>query len=98
MKKIFKLQIENKTPERQADSIKYEVKKYIKRERKKELPEGADYWDFDCKIGPQESSALVIHPSEINSSIDKQLNDQAEAFYLEIIAKPGHRAKKPKTK
>ncbi|WP_127716845.1 DUF6172 family protein [Halobacteriovorax sp. HLS] len=98
MKKIFKLKIDNKTPERQADSIKYEVKKYIKRERKKDLPEGADYWDFDCKIGLEESNANIIHSQEINPSIDKLLNDQVEAFYLEIIAKPGHRAKKPQAK
>lgn len=93
MKKIFKLKVDNKTPERQADSIKYEIKKYIKRERKKELPETADYWDFDCKIGDAESSAEKIHLKEVNSSIDKQLELGKESFYLEILARTACRVK-----
>jgi hypothetical protein len=93
MKKIFKLKVENKKPERQADSIKYEVKKYIKRERKKKLPETADYWDFDCKIGAQEDSAEKIHLKEINPSIDKQLELGSESFYLEILARATSRVK-----
>jgi hypothetical protein len=94
MKKIFKLIVENKTPERQADSIKYEVKKYLKRERKKDLPENTDYWDFACKIGDTETDTREIHTQELNPSIDEYLNKGTESFYLEILAKPGHRTKK----
>ena len=42
MKKIFKLKVENKTIERQADTIRAEVKKYLKRERNKKLPDKFD--------------------------------------------------------
>lgn len=94
MKKNFKIKIENKTPERQVDSIKYEIKKYLKRERKKELPENADYWDFDCKIGETETETKEIHTQELNPSIDELLQKSAESFYLEILAKPGYRLKK----
>ncbi len=93
MKKIFKLKVDNKTLERQADSIKYEIKKYLKRERKKKLPDSADYWDFDCKIGESEESSEKIHIKEVNSSIDKQLELGRESFYLEILARAAARVK-----
>ena len=48
MKKTFSFKVSNKNRDRQTDSIKYEIKKYIARERRKALPEGGDFWDFDC--------------------------------------------------
>ena len=41
MKKVFKLQVENRNPERQLEAVKNEIRKYMKRERKKKLPEDA---------------------------------------------------------
>lgn len=96
MKKNFKLSHPKLELPRLVDSIKHEVKKYIKRERRKKLPEGADFLDFDCKFGPDEASAEVIHVSSINKNISKAEADKLESFYLEIIAKPGIRTKKPK--
>lgn len=91
MKKTFSLTHEKiKTP-RLVDSIKYEVKKYLKRERRKQLPEGADFWDFDCKYGTTEATADVIHVSELNKSIDHAAEQSLKSFYLEIMAKTGHR-------
>ena len=94
MKKTMSLRAPNKTPERQCDSIKYEIRKYITRERKKTLPEGVDFWDFDCKIGATEASAQVIHVAEINKKIDVLFSEGKESFYMEILAKPAKRAKK----
>ena len=96
MKKVFSLVDKKIAPERMADKIKNEVKKYIKRERKKSLPEGADFWDFDCHIGNDEQSTIEIHEKEISKSIDQLLESQSESFYLEIIAKSAKRNKKPK--
>ena len=91
MKKTFSLTHEKiKTP-RLVDAIKYEVKKYLKRERRKQLPAGADYWDFDCKYGATEQTADVIHVSELNKSIDHAAEQSLTSFYLEILAKTGHR-------
>lgn len=91
MKKTFSLTHEKiKTP-RLVDSIKHEVKKYLKRERRKQLPSGADYWDFDCKYGVSEETADVIHVSELNKSIDQAATQSLSSFYLEILAKPAHR-------
>jgi hypothetical protein len=94
MRKTFSLTHEKiKTP-RLADAIKYEVKKYLKRERNKKLPEGADYWDFDCKFGHKETTADVIHVSAINKSIDEAEKLALKSFYLEIIAKAANRNSK----
>ncbi|MDH5425756.1 MAG: DUF6172 family protein [Gammaproteobacteria bacterium] len=95
MKKTFKLSHDRIKPERLVEAIKHEVKKYIKRERKRKLPAGVDFLDFDCRFGAEEISSDVIHLSEINKSIDWAVSKELDSFYLEIIAKPGHRTPKP---
>ena len=95
MKKIFSLSHEKiKTP-RLVDSIKHDVKKYIRRERNKQLPEDADFLDFDCKYGHTKESAEVVHLSAINKHIDEAEKLELSSFYLEIVAKSGYRTKKP---
>ncbi len=74
-------------------AAKHDAKKYLKRERNKKLPEGADYWDFDCKYGETEELAKTIHVSTINEHIDQAEQKGLESFYLEILAKPGVRNK-----
>jgi len=73
-----------------------EVRKYIKRERRKELPEGVDFWDFDCKFGSTEESAEVVHISELSKLMGKAEEQNLDSFYVEILAKPGHRNKTAK--
>jgi len=95
MKKTFLLTHKKiKTP-RLVDSIKHEIKKYIKRERNKKLPDGADFWDFDCKYGHKEAIADVVHVSALNKCVDDAVKHELESFYLEIIAKPAIRTLKP---
>ena len=97
MKKEFKLMNDPKLePARKVDAVKHEINKYIARERKKRAAEGADFWDFDCKFGKDKESSVVIHVSEINKSIDLQVANLEESFYIEILAKPGHRTNKTK--
>lgn len=94
MKKTFELTHPKIKRPRRVEAIKYEVKKYIKRERRKTLPVDVDFWDFDCRFGNDEASSEVIHLSAINRSISQVEADQLDSFYLEILAKPGYRAKK----
>jgi hypothetical protein len=96
MKKTFKLTHPKIKVPRLVEAIKFEVKKYIKRERNKKLPEKVDFWDFDCRFGVDQASSEVIHLSAINKSIDEAESKGLESFYLEILVKPGHRTKKPK--
>ena len=95
MKKTFKLTSEKLTLPRLVEAIKYEVKKYIKRERRRALPEDADYWDFDCRFGVDAASSKVVHLSEINKLISSAESEQLESFYLEILVKACHRGKTP---
>lgn len=94
MKKTFKLTHPKIAPPRLMDAIRHEVKKYVRRERNKQLPANADFWDFDCRFGDDEDSSNEIHLSEISDCISKAETMQLESFYLEIIAKPGHRTAK----
>lgn len=95
MRKTFSLTHEKiKTP-RLIDSIKHDVKKYLKRERSKTLPEGVDFWDFDCKYGHSEDKAEEVHVSALNKSIDDAVQRELASFYMEILAKPGYRTAKP---
>ncbi|QFI38687.1 hypothetical protein FR932_12915 [Moritella marina ATCC 15381] len=91
MKKTFVLNHPKIIPARQVEAIKSEIRKYIKRERKKTLPKGVDYWDFDCKYGATEQEAQVIHLSEINKSIDGGDLNKDASFYIEILVKDGIR-------
>ena len=96
MKKTFIMSHPKIKLPRLVEAIKYEVKKYIKRERGKALPADVDFWDFDCRFGADEASSEVIHLSAINKCISEAEANQLESFYLEILAKPGYRSKKPK--
>lgn len=95
MKKNFKLTHDKIKPARLVDAIKAEVKKYIKRERRRSLPSSSDFWAFDCKYGADQSTSKEIHEAEIGRYIDQALAENLQTFYLEIIAKPANRTKKP---
>jgi hypothetical protein len=95
MKKTFQLAIEGKNRDRVLDAVKYEIRKYVKRERRRELPEGVDFLDFDCRFGATPEAAVAAHLAEINGLIDKIAGEGHDAFYVEILAKPGHRQARP---
>lgn len=87
MKKTFVLTHDKLKPARLIDSIKYEIKKYLKRERNKTLPQGMDYWTFDCRFGASEEVAEEIYTSDINKHIDAAVAQELPSFYVEILAR-----------
>lgn len=95
MRKTFQLTHDKIKPARLVEKAKGDTKKYLKRERKKKLPQGADFWDFDCRYGATEEAAKRIHVAEINRYIDEAEAQALDSFYLEILAKPATRTKKP---
>jgi hypothetical protein len=98
MKKNFPLTTPNHAPARVLEQIKNDVRKYIKRERKKTLPEGVDFWDFACKIGAGETAPQTKHVEELGSAIDTAAASGCATVYIEILATPGHRtSKSPKS-
>ena len=96
MKKTFTLTHPKLARPRVVEAVKHEVDKYVKRERRRELPEKVDFWDFDCKYGPTPEEAETVHVNDLNKAIDRAEADELESFYLEILAKPGNRTKKPR--
>jgi Family of unknown function (DUF6172) len=95
MKKTFPLQIEGKNRDRVLEATKHEIRQYIKRERRKPLPEGVDFWDFDCKFGAASDVAEVVHPANLTELIDALASGGGASLYVELLAKPGHRQAKP---
>jgi len=93
MKKTFKLNEENKNPDRLLESIKYEIRKYIKREKRKPLPENVDFWDLKCKFAKNDETPEVINFNEITNCINEASNEKCDTFYMEIIAHEGIRVK-----
>jgi hypothetical protein len=94
MKKTFNLKVDNKKPERQADSIKHEIKKYLTRERKKTLPDGFNVWDFDCKIGVDSENAAPVRVNDINGKISEYCTEEVESFFLIIQSRASNKVKK----
>jgi len=91
MKKTFQLQIEGKNRDRVLEATKHEIRQYIARERRKPLPEGVDFWDFDCRFGATPDAAEVVHPVKLTQRIDALVTQGGASFYVELLAKPGHR-------
>ena len=96
MKKSFKLTDEKKHTDRVLEAIKHEIRKYVKRERKKKLPDSATmYWDFECRIGAEEASAKAVVFEELIKALDGIHESGATACYIEIIAKAVNKPTKP---
>lgn len=95
MRKTFQLHAEGKNPDRILDAVKHEIRKYIKRERRRDLPEGAHYWDFDCRFGRTKDDAEVVHLSALTERINEVAAQGGPQFYVEIFAKPAQRKARP---
>ena len=95
MRKTFELSPEGKHPDRVLEAVKHEIRKYLKRERRRALPEGADYWDFDCKVGPDAAQAATVHVAALIGAVDELAKAASPQAYVEILAKHGKRQPRP---
>ncbi len=95
MKKTYVLTHPKLNLARIIEAAKHDAKKYIKREERKPLPAGDDFWGFDCKFGPTEDDTKDIHVSEINKCMVEAESNHLPSFYLEIWAKGMQRTKRP---
>ena len=91
MKKTFQLKPEGKNPDRVLEAIKHEIRKYVKRQRRVPLPAGVDFWDFDCRLGTSDATATSVHFATLTALMDGIAKEGGDAFYIEILAKNGHR-------
>lgn len=95
MKKSFPLQVEGKNPDRILEAVKHEVRQYARREGRKTVPEGFDYWDFDCKVGLSAEASKATIFARVVPLIDAVAKTGAAACYVEVLSKPVIRARKP---
>ena len=95
MKKSFPLHVPGKEAPKVVEAIKLELTKYVKRERRKKLPEGVDFWDFQCKVGSDSETATAMPLTDVPKSVEDVALTKAAEVYVEIMASPGHRVKKP---
>jgi len=91
MRKIFALTQEGLHRDRVLEAVKHEIRKYLKRERRRDLPEGADFLDFDCRFGATRETAEVVHLAALMGQLDAIAKEGGEQAYVEILAKPGVR-------
>lgn len=98
MRKSFPLTSTSHKPPQVLAGIKHTVRKYLKRERRKTLPEGADFWDFDCRVGLDEASASAVAVGDLVPGIGAIAEEGAASVYIEILAKPGVRVHRRKPK
>jgi len=88
MKKIFKLTDEKKHEDRVLEAVKNEIRKYVKREKKKKLADAKlTYWDFDCKVGATSDTAEIIEFDALIKALDGVKASGAKECYVEILAK-----------
>ena len=96
MKKIFKLTDEKKHEDRVLDGIKNDIRKYVKREKKKDLTDKKTmYWDFDCKIGATVEEAKVVIYEELIKGLDMVKATGSKEVYVEVMAKEVEKPEKP---
>ncbi|WP_382324330.1 DUF6172 family protein [Hydrogenophaga sp. UC242_50] len=86
MRKIFPLTQEGRHRDRVLEAVKHEIRKYLKRERRRELPEGADFLDFDCRLGATKETAEVVHLSALIGQLDAVAREGGAQAYVEILA------------
>ncbi|MEO6994310.1 MAG: DUF6172 family protein [Lacunisphaera sp.] len=95
MKKTFPLSLPGKENARVVEGVKGELRKYLKRERRKALPAEVDFWDFDCRVGLDQATAEPKHVEEVIDAVGAAAAAEAPQVYVEILSKPGRRTKKP---
>ena len=94
MRKTYPLRPEGKHPDRVLDAVKHDIRRYLKRQRRVPLPEGVDFWDFDCRLGATQESAEVLHPGALISQLDALAQSGGTTAYVELLAKHGLRQPK----
>lgn len=95
MKKTYPLSAEGKHPDRVLEAVKHDIRKYFKRERSRPVPAGADFWDFDCKVGASADTADGVRVGAVIEAVDTAAKSGAAAVYVEILSKHGVRVPAP---
>lgn len=94
MRKTYPLRPEGKHPDRVLDAVKHDIRRYLKRQRRVPLPDGVDFWDFDCRLGATQAAAEVVHLGALITQLDALAQSGGTTAYVELLAKHGVRQRK----
>jgi hypothetical protein len=86
MKKRFALTDTKKAPERVLEGIKNDIRKYIKREKRKPLPLDTDFWRIDCKFAKNDNELEDIRFEDIMKNINEASAQNCESFSIELVS------------
>lgn len=94
MKKTYQLDIPGKNRERLLDAARHDIRRYQQRELRRPVPEGFDFWDFDCRFGANETQAEKATVGELPALITALTQDGTSVFYVELVARPAKRSER----
>ena len=94
MQKTFRTTHPKIKPARLFESARGHVNKVLKQERKKPLPDGMHYWDFDCTYGPTKETAEAVYVGGLKKAIDGAEKEGLESFFISISPRAVKRARK----
>ena len=95
MRKTYPLASPGKHPDRVVEAVKHDIRKYLRRERRRPLPEGMDYWDFDCRAGVDEAHAEPVHVAGLIARVDAAVQAASPQCYVEVFARAAMRQARP---
>lgn len=91
MRRTFSLVHPKTKPPRLIEAAVHEVRKYMKRERKRDVPEESDFWDFDCRFGSNEAMAEPVHADDLAKKIAEAADQGWDQFFVEIKTRAAKR-------
>ncbi len=94
MNKTYNLIEEKRDKARVVEAVKHEVRKYIKREKNKSLPDGVDFWNLECKISKDNSALVAVEFQSLIKTMDTLVEEGAEVLNIEILSFEGIREPK----
>ena len=95
MRKTYSLNIEGKNRDRLLDAARHDIHRYLKRERRRDVPAGSDVWAFDCRFGTSEADAKPVALEDIKALIDEVAHSGGTQFFVELVARGAPRAARP---
>ncbi|MDB6094265.1 MAG: hypothetical protein JWM32_1827 [Verrucomicrobia bacterium] len=88
MKKTFPLHQPGKADARVVDAIKADIRRYVKRERRKPLPADAGIWVVECAVGVDQAGAKPTLLADVGKAVDEVVATGVDSVYVEVVAKP----------
>jgi hypothetical protein len=88
MRKTFPLHLPDKTDAQVMTALQLTLNKYVKRERRKALPEGARGWTLLCRLGTSPETAEPCDWKAMHAGIQAIALAEHPEVYVEILAAP----------